>query len=75
MRTIGKCCQPSARALPISTGSPRPAAVSREVRYPVKMPRSTSLVRIAGTPSSSHPNVPMPPGTVASAVIDTCGLP
>ena len=71
IRTIGWRAKPSARAQPPEAPSPiggRALAVGQRGRA-ARRPRSAS-VRAAGTPSSSQPNEPRPPGSVASAV--TC---
>ena len=60
--------QPSARIAP-PLARPIRGAVSRLERYPTKMPSLTSGTACASTPSSSQPNVPMPPGAVASATM------
>ena len=48
--------------------APMRAAVSRDVRKPVRRPASTTGVRSAGTPSSSNAKLPSPPPVVGSAV-------
>ena len=74
MRTSGIRLQPSAR---IEPPAPLPirAAVSREVRNPLRIPSATTGSRRAGTPSSSKPKVPRPPGVVESAVMFMCSEP
>ena len=62
--------QPSARIAPPERRLIR-GAVSRDVRYPLNIPSLTSGTACAATPSSSQPNVPMPPAAVASATIVT----
>ena len=74
IRTSGIRFHPSARIEPPSP-APRRAAVSREVRNPRSTPSTTIGSRRAGTPSSSKPNVPSPPGVVASAVMFIFGDP
>src|SRR6185312_11341692 len=63
IRTSGMRLQLSAR---IDPPEPLPirAAVSREVRKPLRMPPPTTGSRAAATPSSSKPKVPRPPGVV-----------
>ena len=74
IRMSGRFCQPSARMAPVDR-PPMTGAVSRLDRKFWKVPRSISIVLWAGTPSSSNPNEPSPPGSVASAVIVTLSLP
>ena len=74
IRTSGMRLQLSAR---IEPPEPLPirAAVSREVRKPLRMPSRTIGSRPAGTPSSSKPKAPRPPGVVESAVMFMCSEP
>ena len=73
IRISGRCCHPSARMAPCDT-SPMRVAVSRlEMKF-WNTPSTMIGVRCAGTPSSSQPNEPSPPGSDASAVIETSGL-
>ena len=76
MRMSGRLCHPSARMAPEDrAAAPSTGAVSRlEMKF-WKMPSSITTVRSAGTPSSSNPKDPRPPGNVASAVIVTRSLP
>ena len=68
IRTSGIRLQPSARIEPPRAGAD-PRGVSREVRKPIEHAGARRSARArAGTPSSSKPNVPSPPGVVASAV-------
>ena len=68
MRMSGMRFQPSARIAP-PLRRPIRGAVSRLDRYPTKMPSLTIGTACAPTPSSSQPNVPRPPGAVASATM------
>ena len=73
MRIKGMFCQPSARAVPFD-GRPSSEAVSRfEMKFS-NTPSTMIGTRWAGTPSSSYPYVPRPPGVVASAVMLTLSL-
>ena len=73
MRISGRWLQPSARLVALDAW-PTTGAVSRDVRKFSNMPSTMIGVACAGTPSSSKPNVPRPPGRVASAVIETRSL-
>ncbi len=73
MRISGRWLHPSARLVALDVW-PTTGAVSREVRKFSNMPSTMIGVDCAGTPSSSNPNVPSPPASVASAVIDTRSL-
>jgi hypothetical protein len=75
MRTIGWRAKPSARAQPPEPSSPIAAAEPRSDSAARSTPASISAVRDAATPSSSQPNVPSPPGSVASAVMYRCSEP
>ena len=74
MRMIGSRDQPSARIVPFDS-RPIVAAVSRLMRYPTKVPSFTAQPSDAGTPSSSKPKVPRPPGVVESMRMFTISLP
>ena len=61
-------------ALPVVPGSASAVSTGTTLYFPQVVfggGYSTSFVLMAGTPSSSQPKVPMPPGTVASALIET----
>ena len=73
MRISGRWLQPSARLVAFEV-CPTTPAVSRLDRKFSKMPSTMIGTRWAGTPSSSKANVPSPPGSVASAVIETRSL-
>ena len=75
MRTIGWRAKPSARAQPPERSRPIAAAEPRSDSAARRMPASINGVRAAATPSSSQPNVPKPPGSVASAVMFSCSEP
>jgi hypothetical protein len=69
MRTIGWRAKPSARAQPPDCRRPIAPAEPRSESAARSRPSTMSGVRAAATPSSSQPNVPSPPGSVASAVM------
>jgi hypothetical protein len=73
IRISGRFPQPSARMAPVDV-PPIAPAVSRLEMKSWNVPSMMMGTRCAGTPSSSQPNEPRPPGMVASAVIDTRSL-
>jgi hypothetical protein len=74
MRGIGLCRYDSRRPFPVGA-TPSFIADRRSWRNPFRIPPSTSKVRCPGVPSSSIPNEPRFPGTVASSAMETSGLP